>query len=149
MRANKFILKYVKEAKAEQVSFPVSTNPETYERFEENTMLDICMREFAAYLSSHARSNSTNFSAFMMQPLHKAATHAVLTFDVDYDKVAPKEPAEVKMEDNPAIAEVYATATKRQGPPPKGGYPFPKRDDIKSTVRLSPSPCKYCGSSNH
>ncbi|GJF00558.1 polyprotein [Phanerochaete sordida] len=50
---------------------------------------------------------------------------------------------------DPVVAEVFAAAAKRQRPPPKGGYPFAKRDDVKSTVRPPPSPCRSCGSSHH
>lgn len=52
-------------------------------------------------------------------------------------------------QDSALTRELYAVTKKRQRPPPKGGYPFKKRDDIKSTVRSPPSPCKCCGSANH
>lgn len=50
---------------------------------------------------------------------------------------------------DPVVAEAYNAATRRQRPPPKGGYPFTKRDDVKSAVQAPPSPCKCCGSANH
>ncbi|THH32421.1 hypothetical protein EUX98_g1748 [Antrodiella citrinella] len=50
---------------------------------------------------------------------------------------------------DPIIMEAYAVGKSRQRPPPKGGYPFNKRDDVKSPTKLPPSPCKCCGSSNH
>lgn len=54
-----------------------------------------------------------------------------------------------ELNDSPAIVECYATAKRRQRPPPKMGYKFPKRDDIVSTLRPPPSPCKCCGSEKH
>lgn len=51
--------------------------------------------------------------------------------------------------DHPVIVECYALAKKRQRPPPKGGYPFTKKDDVVSTLRPPPSPCKCCGSAKH
>ena len=49
-----------------------------------------------------------------------------------------------------AIKEAYQVLKKRQRPPPKGGYPYPKNDHVTTKMgRLPPSPCKVCGSSNH
>ena len=47
------------------------------------------------------------------------------------------------------MVECYQIAKKRQCPPPPDGYKFARRDNVVSTVRLPPSPCKCCGSSKH
>ncbi|KAJ6452592.1 hypothetical protein C8R45DRAFT_1112895 [Mycena sanguinolenta] len=48
------------------------------------------------------------------------------------------------------LKQVFQTLKKRQRPPPKGGYPFPKHDDALTKMgRLPPSPCKVCGSAKH
>ncbi|KAF9540354.1 hypothetical protein CPC08DRAFT_650926 [Agrocybe pediades] len=53
-------------------------------------------------------------------------------------------------EDEPLLAEAYQTVKRKQRPPPKGGYPFPKNDQVKTKLgRLPPSPCKVCGSDQH
>ncbi|THH19182.1 hypothetical protein EUX98_g8825 [Antrodiella citrinella] len=49
---------------------------------------------------------------------------------------------------DPVVAEAYAIG-KRQRPPPKDGYKYKKRDNVKSPVKPPPSPCKCCGSANH
>ncbi|KAI0684020.1 hypothetical protein BC835DRAFT_1422682 [Cytidiella melzeri] len=72
----------------------------------------------------------------------------------DHKEILLDEPSELSAyyvhgATNPVVAEVYALAAKKQRPPPKGGYPFPKQDDWKSPLRPPPSPCKCCGSPNH
>jgi hypothetical protein len=48
------------------------------------------------------------------------------------------------------LKQVFQTLKRRQRPPPKGGYPFPKHDDVMTRMgRVPPSPCKVCGSANH
>ncbi|KAF8185077.1 hypothetical protein K438DRAFT_1452286, partial [Mycena galopus ATCC 62051] len=48
------------------------------------------------------------------------------------------------------IKVVFQTLKKRQRPPPKGGYPFPKHDNVLTRMgRALPSPCKVCGSARH
>lgn len=51
--------------------------------------------------------------------------------------------------DSPSVVECYASAKRRQRPPPKMGYKFAKRDDVVSSLRPPPSPCKCCGSEKH
>lgn len=58
-------------------------------------------------------------------------------------------PYYVSQPSGPIVQEAYTTSVKRQRPPPKGGYPFSKRDDVVSPLRLPPSPCKCCGSAKH
>ncbi|KAI0762074.1 hypothetical protein BC629DRAFT_1260324, partial [Irpex lacteus] len=52
-------------------------------------------------------------------------------------------------QESPSIVECFAVAKRRQRPPPKDGYKFKKRDDVVSSVRPPPSPCKVCGSEKH
>lgn len=52
-------------------------------------------------------------------------------------------------QESPSIVERFAVAKHRQRPPPKDGYKFKKRDDVVSSVRPPPSPCKVCGSEKH
>ena len=48
------------------------------------------------------------------------------------------------------LREAYQALGVRQRPPPKGGYPYPKNDQVTTKMgRLPPSPCKTCGSKNH
>ncbi|KAF9020683.1 hypothetical protein BDZ89DRAFT_958111 [Hymenopellis radicata] len=48
------------------------------------------------------------------------------------------------------LRDVYAVFKQFKRQPPKGGYPFPKRDDVKTKLgRAPPSPCKCCGSQYH
>jgi hypothetical protein len=48
------------------------------------------------------------------------------------------------------LKQVFQMLKRRQRPPPKGGYPFPKHDDVMTRMgRVPPSPCKVCGSANH
>lgn len=48
------------------------------------------------------------------------------------------------------IKQAFAALQKRQRPPPKGGYPFPKNDHVLTKMgREPPSPCKVCGSAKH
>lgn len=48
------------------------------------------------------------------------------------------------------LKEAYQALGVRQRPPPKGGYPYPKNDQVTTKMgRLPPSPCKTCGSKNH
>jgi hypothetical protein len=48
------------------------------------------------------------------------------------------------------VRQVYQTLKKRQRPPPKGGYPFPRNDHVTTKMgKAPPSPCKVCGSPNH
>lgn len=54
-----------------------------------------------------------------------------------------------EVSDSPVVVECYAAAKKRQRPPPKMGYKFAKRDDVVSSIRPPPSPCKCCGSEKH
>ncbi|KAJ7709431.1 hypothetical protein B0H17DRAFT_1124058 [Mycena rosella] len=52
--------------------------------------------------------------------------------------------------DEPAIRSVHNTFKKRQRPPPKGGYKYPKNDHVVMKMgKKPPSPCKVCGSDNH
>ena len=52
--------------------------------------------------------------------------------------------------DDRILKEVYQVLQKRQRPPPLGGYPFKQNDHVSTKLgRLSPSPCKVCGSTNH
>lgn len=53
------------------------------------------------------------------------------------------------LNNSPTVIECYATAQRRQRPPPKMGYKFDKRDDVASALRPPPFPCKCCGSSKH
>lgn len=52
-RASRFVLKYVKEAREEVVSSPISTNPEAYGVFEEKATIDTRLHEFMAYVPAH------------------------------------------------------------------------------------------------
>lgn len=69
--------------------------------------------------------------------------------------VVEEEGAEYEGEDNlvdPSsyVPEAFSNVRRTQRPPPKGGYPFAKRDDIVTKMRNKPpSPCKSCGSANH
>jgi hypothetical protein len=48
------------------------------------------------------------------------------------------------------LRSVYQTLTRRQRPPPKGGYPYPKNDHVSTKMgKLPPSPCKVCRSDKH
>ncbi|KAJ3524492.1 hypothetical protein NM688_g8548 [Phlebia brevispora] len=64
------------------------------------------------------------------------------------DADSPRNETDPLNVDSMVIRELYATTKKRQRPPPKGGYPFP-RNDLQSVVRPPPSPCKCCGSPLH
>ncbi|PPQ97535.1 hypothetical protein CVT26_002411 [Gymnopilus dilepis] len=60
------------------------------------------------------------------------------------------EPASINSSEDSILKEAYQVLKQRQRPPPKGGYPFPKNDHVKTKLgKLPPSPCKCCGSSNH
>lgn len=91
------------------------------------------------------------------RPAAHANAHAVTRDDEEYADVTGETASSLDQDSDqiapetldPAVAEVYAVAARRQRPPPKGGYPYQKRDDVKSPVRPPPSPCKCCGSSNH
>ncbi|KAJ3474628.1 hypothetical protein NLI96_g12353 [Meripilus lineatus] len=58
---------------------------------------------------------------------------------------------QLEIDEHAAVREVYAatTGSRRQRKPPIGGYPYPKKDEVKSILRPPPSPCKCCGSGNH
>ena len=59
-----------------------------------------------------------------------------------------KNPDSTSPED--ILKEAYQALGVRQRPPPKGGYPYPKNDQVTTKMgRLPPSPCKTCGSKNH
>jgi hypothetical protein len=62
-----------------------------------------------------------------------------------------EEPLEPRSGDGTeTLRQVYQTFKKRQRPPPKGGYPFPKNDHVTTRMgKAPPSPCKVCGSANH
>lgn len=48
------------------------------------------------------------------------------------------------------LRSVYQTLARRQRPPPKGGYPYPKNDHVTTKMgKPPPSPCKVCGSDKH
>ncbi|KAF8193988.1 hypothetical protein K438DRAFT_2130608, partial [Mycena galopus ATCC 62051] len=48
------------------------------------------------------------------------------------------------------LKSVFQMLKKRQRPPPKGGYPFPKHDDVMTCMgRVPPSPCKVRSSAHH
>lgn len=46
-------------------------------------------------------------------------------------------------------AAKFRRAKRKPRQPPKGGYPFAKRDDTRSKGKLPPSPCRHCGSALH
>ncbi|KAF8132688.1 hypothetical protein K438DRAFT_1642132 [Mycena galopus ATCC 62051] len=63
------------------------------------------------------------------------------------DRLAPED-ANPDIDDT--LKSVFQTLKKRQRPPPKGGYPFPKHDDVMTRMgKMPPSPCKVCGSAHH
>ncbi|KZV59930.1 hypothetical protein PENSPDRAFT_594694, partial [Peniophora sp. CONT] len=67
-----------------------------------------------------------------------------------YDSAPEDEPAASGSGLPDGVAEIYAAIEKRQRPPPPGGYPFKRRDDVKTRLsRKPPSPCKYCSSPEH
>jgi hypothetical protein len=65
--------------------------------------------------------------------------------------IAPSEvPAQSASDGENTVKQVYAVLQKRQRPPPKGGYPFSKNDQVMTKMgRAPPSLCKVCGSANH
>ncbi|KAK6972195.1 hypothetical protein R3P38DRAFT_3195463 [Favolaschia claudopus] len=64
--------------------------------------------------------------------------------------VAMAASSELDPDSATTLRSVYQTLTRRQRPPPKGGYPFPKNDHARTkTGKEPPSPCKVCGSSRH
>ncbi|KDR74171.1 hypothetical protein GALMADRAFT_141886 [Galerina marginata CBS 339.88] len=57
---------------------------------------------------------------------------------------------ETLTENDHALKFVFQASQKRQRPPPKNRYPYPKNDHVTTKMgRLPPSPCKSCGSDNH
>ncbi|KAK0438199.1 hypothetical protein EV421DRAFT_1906739 [Armillaria borealis] len=53
-------------------------------------------------------------------------------------------------EQSEALREAYQVFKKWQRPLPKGGYPFPRHDEVTTKLgRAPPSPCKVCGSPHH
>jgi hypothetical protein len=75
--------------------------------------------------------------------------------EVAGEEVAETAPAE-ELERAPSsdgeltLRSVYQTLARRQRPPPKGGYPYPKNDHVNTKMgKPPPSPCKVCGSAKH
>ncbi|KAI0812776.1 hypothetical protein BC629DRAFT_1280051, partial [Irpex lacteus] len=50
------------------------------------------------------------------------------------DVPSEESPYFVVSAEDPVVAQAYAVAARKQRPPPKGGYPFPKRDDRKTNT---------------
>ncbi|KAJ3473690.1 hypothetical protein NLI96_g12874 [Meripilus lineatus] len=71
------------------------------------------------------------------------------SFSEGTQEASPTHNATTESDEHPSVKEVYATTKRRQRPPPKGGYPFPMRNEVKSVLRPPPSPCKCCGSAHH
>jgi hypothetical protein len=56
----------------------------------------------------------------------------------------------VSSNDDAILKEAYQVLKQRQRAPPKGGYPFPRNDNVMTKLgHAPPSPCKVCGSKNH
>jgi hypothetical protein len=70
--------------------------------------------------------------------------------DLTGAEVPREETSPQESDGSTTIRQVYQTFKKRQWPPPKGGYPFPKADHVTTQMgRAPPSSCKVCGSPNH
>jgi hypothetical protein len=84
---------------------------------------------------------------------HRRANFAQAGGEIASDSVeqGDLEPSEVLLGDgDETLRQVYQTFKRRQQPPPKGGYPFPKNDHaIMKMSKPPPSPCKVCGSAKH
>jgi hypothetical protein len=98
---------------------------------------------------------ATNSSAPSNRPYRRAnATEVELEEpnggERGQDIAAPEEIAQSTLEGENTIKQVYAILKKRQRPPPKGGYPYPKNDQVMTKLgKAPPSLCKVCGSANH
>jgi hypothetical protein len=79
----------------------------------------------------------------------EAEIEGQVTSDVEPD--APTDQADDSAKDGEiTVRQVYAILQKRQCPPPKGGYPYAKNDQVMTKMgKAPPSPCKVCGSVNH
>lgn len=56
----------------------------------------------------------------------------------------------VSSNDDTILKEAYQVLKQCQRAPPKGGYPFPRNDNVMTKLgRAPPLPCKVCGSKNH
>ncbi|KAI0733878.1 hypothetical protein BC629DRAFT_1301793, partial [Irpex lacteus] len=75
------------------------------------------------------RDNSASASRFVPRNPHVGDSLE----EAIEDAPSEESPYFISSAEDPVVAQAYAVAAKKQRPPPKGGYPFPKRDDRKKS----------------
>lgn len=107
------------------------------------------------YLTSSGYNGQSSSSSRTRTPYRRQANHNEAEADSDslteIDPIGPQAEELTPIgEGAMVLSQAYAVLQRRQRPPPKDGYPFPKNDHVKTKMsRLPPSPCKVCGSDNH
>ena len=95
-----------------------------------------------------ASSTSRPFRRFR-NPISSSASAHVVSAEEDEGQLLELETPDTLVGATSLDIEAYNSSAKRQRPPPKGGYKFPKADHVVSCISPPPSPCKMCGSSKH
>jgi hypothetical protein len=140
----------------------IRDSEELYEKVNEHyeALVDSVRKESADVITSHNLASNLHRLGFQQNPPRSSFQRSVNIVTADGSG------AEVIKEDGNAahtmeesrdaedgaetLKQVFQTLKRRQRPPPKGGYPFPKHDDVMTRMgRVPPSPCKVCGSANH
>jgi hypothetical protein len=131
----------------------ISSSEELYEKVNDHkeALVDAARRDSGELLSVTNLSSALRRLGFAPNAgFQRRANHSSAE-----EEISPEEGLEPLITNNAGdgsevIKQVFAALQRRQRPPPKGGYPFPKNDHVPTKMgKEPPSPCKVCGSAKH
>jgi hypothetical protein len=111
-------------------------------------------RDASDVITTHNLTSTLRRMGILNPPFNRRRANLVQTEeDSSNEAVGPEEPESLEGfvgDGNETLRQVYQTFKRKQRPPPKGGYPFPKNDQAVTKMgKPPPSPCKVCGSAKH
>jgi hypothetical protein len=140
----------------------IRDSEELYEKVNEHyeALIDSVRKESSDLITTQNLASSLRRLGFQQNPPRTNFRRSANVAAADSNAVEPpgeNETLTLPMEESrdtedgaETLKQVFQTLKRRQRPPPKGGYPFPKHDDVMTRMgRVPLSPCKVCGSANH
>jgi hypothetical protein len=140
----------------------IRDSEELYEKVNEHyeALIDSVRKEHTDVITTHNLASSLRRLGFQQNPLRTSFRRSanIAAADGNITEIPEESEMTAQLAEDGRDAEdgaetlkqVFQTLKRWQRPPPKGGYPFPKHDDVMTRMgRVPPSPCKVCGSANH
>ncbi|KAJ7762848.1 hypothetical protein DFH07DRAFT_771062 [Mycena maculata] len=126
----------------------------------EDTLVEAARKDQADIITSQNLVSALRKAGVNMDRPKNSSWNRRLNLTEVEDEAGEEPPIEKLPEEGPSeeetdegvvvLKQVYNTFKKRQRPPPKGGCPYPKHDEVTTRMgRKPPLPCKVCGSANH